>query len=878
MSRDIHPPRWAEKLLHWYCPAVLLEEIEGDLNESFYRWVETEGLRKAGWKYMYEVIRFCNPVTFRKASKRSYPYDSSPSLYNTTMLKSFFLSAIRNLAKNKTYAAINIAGLALGIACCVTIFVLVRFETSFDSFHSKADRIYRVNLNQQHTTGRELNGYNFYPLGEAIRAEVSGLEAVTSMHHNRNFQFRVEDNMYEEKHAFFVDTAYFDVFDGKWLAGNPERALSQPNTVVVTNDFAEKYLGGIEKAMDTIFVFDNKLTLKVTGVLKAPPFNTDMPYSMLISYASLPEYLPESEDNWEWVGWGAAFIALSEGTETNQIYLQLNKIKEKYLEKETAQNTAFFLMHLDDNHDRNGNYNSFTYDFPIFVMMLLSVIVGMIAFIACINFINLATAQSLNRAREVGIRKTLGSSRFQLILQYMSEAFVITLIAVIVGLALATIPMNLINAQAGRDYLNFHFFQQPVIVLFLSGITLLITLLAGFYPAFILSGFKPVKALKGKINTGKPKGLNLRRGLVITQFLGAQILILVTVIMIHQINYFKERPIGFDADEIVMAYLPDTTKDITFFKQQLAQNPNIQSFTLGGRGAPWLNANVVQFHGEKGEDYKDNAVIHYADEQYLATFERKLLAGKNFSEDQASSASEVIVNQTLVEVLGIENPEEAVGAVFTLEEEEVLIRGVIKDFYTNALSNKIDPLVLQYDPSKFIAVRIKIAPTYIAETLEFIETAWKETYPDYVYRFSFLNEELDRQYRFFDVVLGFMEPFSFLAIFIGCMGLYGLISFMAVQRTKEIGIRKVLGATISQIMIMFTKESLWLIVIAFVIAAPLGYFLGQALLMELPERVNPGFNLFVITLLGSLLIAWLTVCYRSFRAAMANPTESLRHE
>jgi ABC-type antimicrobial peptide transport system permease subunit len=793
------------------------------------------------------------------------------------MIRNFFITAFRNLKRDKVYTLINVLGLTLGIACCITIFVLVRFETSFDDFHTKADRIYRVNLNQQTPGGRHLSGYNFYPLGEAIRNEVSGLEAVTSMAYSRHFQFTVDENIYEGKHAFFVDTAYFRVFDGEWLLGNPEAAFREPNTVVVTDQFAEQYLGGIENALDATFIYDNNLTLQVNGVLKAPPHNTDMPYSLLVSYSSLPAYVPNSTDNWKQVGWGATFIALQEGADPVQISAQIDQVKQKYLSEEDAKRTSFVLMALDDNHDRNYDYNSFTYDFPLPLMIILSVVAGMIAFIACINFINLATAQSLNRSREVGIRKTLGSSRVQLILQYTSEALVINLIAVALGLALARIPLRIINARVGYTYLNFDFFQSPSMVLFLVGVTLLITLLAGFYPAFVLSGFKPVKALQGKISSGKPKGLNLRRGLVITQFLGAQVLILVTIIVMNQINHFRERPIGFDTEAIVFTVLPDSTQDIATFKQRLIQNPNIQNVAFGW-GCPLLNAGSIQFYGEAGADFANQGVIHYGDEQYITMFERTLLAGTNFSDSRENPLNEVIVNQAMIQALEIANPDEAIGNIFTLGEKEVTIRGVINDAYTNAFSNKVAPLVLQYDPSRFVGVALKIAPTQVTETLQFIKTLWKETYPDYLINIRFLDEALDEQYGFFDMVLNVMELAAFLAIFIGCMGLYGLISFMTVRRTKEIGIRKVLGATVANIIVMFTKESLLLVALAFVIAAPAGYMLGQAFLMELPERVSPDIELFVLTLLVSLTVALSTIYHRSYKAAATNPSDSLRIE
>ena len=875
------PPYWATRFLHWYCPTILLEEIEGDLYENFYRNLRQKGIKTANLRYIIDVILFYNPVTFRKAKKQNFQHYYTINV--TAMFRSFFISAIRNLKKNKVYAAINALGLALGIACCMIIFVIVRYETSFDDYHSKADRIYRVNLKQNTPDGRRLDGCNFTPLAAAVRSEVTGLEAVTGVFCLRNYQINKEDGIYEDKYAFFADQEYFDVFDVEWISGNRDQALTTRNTAVVTNEFAEKFLGGVDEALGNTFVFQSKLTLTVTGVVQAPPTNTDHPYSILISYPSLSEFFPESVDNWKTVHVGATYVVFEEDTQKDQIYSQFNRIIDKYLEKDLAKNTQFFLMALNDNHDRNGEYNNFTYDFPVPLMIILSIIAGMIALIACINFVNLATAQSLNRAREVGIRKTLGSGRLQLILQYMSEAFVITLMAAIAGMAFAKLAMIQLNSQYGGNYLQFNFLGEPSSLLFIAGIMLLITLLAGFYPAFILSGYQPVWALKSQRNPGKSKGLSLRRGLVMLQFVGAQILILVTIIIINQINHFKERPMGFESEAVVMFRYP-MENEITGSKKQrnakldhaLRQVPGIISHTFAS-DIP-MGGKRVEFYGREGEDNSHRGFVNYGDASYLNTFDLKLVAGRNFSASEMQASTEVLVNQTLVKTLGIESPEAAIGTIYTLNDREVKIHGVIKDFYTHPMSNRIDPVTIQYNMEKTVGVVMNITTNHIPQTLTGIEKAWKSVFPDHLFKYTFMDDFLNRQYSFLNTIFTFLSIASFLAIFIGCLGLYGLVSFMAVQRTKEIGIRKVLGANVSNIMKMFTKESIVLILIAFVVAAPLAHLAGIALLMEFPERVNPGVDAFLGTLMVSLFIAAATVGYRSFSAAIQSPVNSLRNE
>lgn len=785
------------------------------------------------------------------------------------MLKSFFITAIRNLKKNRLYSAINILGLSLGVACCMVIFVVVNFESSFDNYHKKASRIYRVNLFQQTPEGTRFDGCNYSPLAHTIRNEVTGLEQVTGVYCLQRYQFAVEKNLFEGQYAFFADQNYFDVFDVNWIAGDKARALAVPNSVVVTDAFAEKFLGGISKALGRTLVLESKLPLTVNGIVKTPPLNTDHPYSVLISYPSLARFIPESVNNWQTVGAGATYVVFSENTQPDQINYQFNKIIQKQLKADLAKNTQFHLLPLKDNHDRNYDYTSFTYDFPVPLMIILSIMAGLIAFIACINFVNLATAQSLKRGREVGIRKTMGSSRLQLMIQYMSEAFIITVLAVSIGLFFAQIGLLHLNEIYGGNYLRFNVWDEPSTIVFIGGISVAISLLAGFYPAFILSGYNPVLALKSQTFTGKSKGLLFRRGLVIAQFTGAQLLIIVTMILINQVNSFKNRPLSFDPKTIVLlpSLRDNENQQHDKLRHELQKNPGILTYSFGNVG------------NETGEFYthkqlKHSGLISYADTAYIHTFQMELLAGKNLSPD--FGRDQVLVNETLIQTLGIKNPVVAIGSTYLLNDQRVVIRGVIKDSFTQPLSNKVDPITLVYDPEKFSSVAMAIAPKQASETLRGIEKAWNTVYPDYLCRYQFMDESLNRAYGSFTIIFSILGSASFLAIFIGCLGLYGLVSFLALQRTKEIGIRKVFGARVVGIMVLFSKESTILMLIAFVLATPLAHFLGIALLMEFPERVNPGVGIFLLSFLVTLLIALLTIGYRSYQAAVQNPVESLR--
>jgi ABC-type antimicrobial peptide transport system permease subunit len=873
-NKTPQPPRLANRLFEWRCGHAPVEDLRGDLEELFYADLARMPATRAKWKYWLRVLSLVFSYALRKRKQRSLLATNS-SVPTLQMIPGYFTIARRNLSKNRLYTVINVLGLSLAIAVCSVILVIVRFESSFDDFHSKADRIYRVNLKYNTPNGIDRTGRNYTPVAQAIRSEVTGLEAVTGVYCWQQYEFAIDNQLYKEQFAFFVEPEYFDVFDVTWITGN-RKALARSGEAVVTDAFADKYLGGISKAMGSTFQIEGKQVLTVTGIVKAPPSNTDHPYTLLVSFPTLTTFMPNSMNDWKNVNNSATYVVFRPDTQTENIQAQFKALIGKYFDKEQAAINEFHLMPLDDNHDRNYDFDNFTYDFPVPVMIILSIIAGMISAIACINFINLATAQSLNRVREVGIRKTMGGSRWQLIVQHMSESLVITVVSAVAGIALAKGAMALIKIEFGNWDLQFHFLRDPYTVLFLAGIIIAIAVLAGFYPAFVVSGYRPVWALNTQTGAGKSRGFSLRKFLVVSQFTFAQMLVLITLIMIRQIDIFKDRPMNFDPETVVTfpylrGYEPQQFQRLAM---ELRKVPGLDCFSFAHGHT--TGADPMEFHAAHQKEAMHKGMINYGDDAFIRAFHIELVAGKNLLAEQPAASAEVLVNESLVKALGIPSPAAAIGTIYAVNDQDLVIRGVMRDFYTRPMSNLVDPFTLQYNPARVTGVVMSISTAQLPATIAGIENAWRATYPDYLCHYEFLDDMLARRFGFFERIFTFLRIGASLAIFIGCLGLYGFISFMALQRTKEIGIRKVLGATVSNIVVMFSKESALLIVIAFIVAAPVGYFLGMLMLIELPERNEPSPGLFITTIAGSLFIALVTIGHRAMTAALQNPSDSLR--
>jgi len=799
------------------------------------------------------------------------------------MLKNYFKTALRNLRRNKGYAFINITGLAIGVAACILIFLVIQYETSFDNFHNNRDHIYRIGTAFHGPDGVRYTRGICFPAGKQLKLDYPQVEKVASIFGQQGDQVTVMDETgkptkkkFNEKGLFFIEPAFFEIFNFPFLAGDPKTALSEPKTAVITQATAEKYFGDWHKAIGRTIKYTDHTVCKVTGVLKNIPVNSDFPIDVALSFKT-----SEYDSSQDWVSTRSdlnIFTVLPPDMTRAQFNNNLVALTKKHKPAEYAKD-VFVSQPLSDIHFNKdfGNYSGHTFSREL--ITALSLIGLFLLIIACINFINLATAQAVNRAKEVGVRKVLGSRKKDLIFQFLSETFIITVFSVLLALVISTSVLPLLNKLLETNVIMK--ITTPML-LFLAGVIVLVTVLSGFYPAIVLSGFNPITALKSKLTTKAVGGLSLRRGLVVLQFVIAQALIMGTIIIVSQMNYFRNASMGFNKDAVIYVTMPNDSISVTkhqTLKTLLLQNPGVQNvsystFTISDNGH-WNSDFRFDNRPNKtdfGADFK------WADADVFKTFNLQVVAGRPYQ--QTDTIRELVVNETMVKRLGLKNPQDIINKKMNFWDGAIFapVVGVVKDFNGGSLAGAIQPTVMGSWNAAYGTVAIKIHPQQLKQTLAAIEKTWTDLYPDFVYQYQFLDDKIAGFYKQEDQLSQLYKIFAGIAIFISCLGLYGLISFMAVQRTKEVGIRKVLGASVGNIVYIFSKEFTLLICIAFLVAAPLAYYFMHKWLTNFTFRITIGAGVFIITILASVIIAWVTVGYRAVRAALANPVKSLRSE
>ena len=804
------------------------------------------------------------------------------------MLRNYFKTALRNLLRNKSYAAINIIGLSVGIAACLLIFLVVQFELSFDTFHEKKNKIYRVMSEFHSAEGISHSSGVPFPVGPALRIDYPQLEKVAGIYGVNNDQITITQEgtepkkFMEDRGIFFAEPEFFQLFDFPLIAGNIKTALKEPNTALLTQETAERYFGDWKKAVGKTIKYENAYDLKITGILKNVPANTDFPLKVVGSYETLKNMNVRSNLT-DWVSTYSQaylFASLPPELSADKFNAMLKEFVKKHKPAEYNQDGVIVQpvkeMHFDN---RFGNFNGRTFGRDIITALTL---IGLfLLIIACVNFINLATAQAVNRSREVGVRKVLGSNRRQLAAQFMSETAVITLFALVLAVIIARLVLPLLN-ELLRLQLKMSFISNPLIIAFLALLTILVVVLSGLYPAMILSGFNPITALKSKITSKMVGGISLRRGLVVLQFAIAQVLIIGMLIVVSQMDYFRKASLGFDKDAIVTVPIPsDSASRVKqdAFRNQLLQIPGIKKLTFSmaspSDNGNW-NSDFKFDHSTKNSDF--SASLKWADVDYFKTYNLQLVAGRAYF--PSDTVRELVVNETLLKKLGIRNPQDALGKELNFWDGEIVapIVGVVKDFHVNSLHDPISAVVMGAWKRRYREVGIKVDAKNAEATMASVEKLWNDTYPEHVYQSQFLDEKINNFYRQENQLSQLYKIFAAIAIFISCLGLYGLVSFMAVQRTKEVGIRKVLGATVGKIIYLFSKEFTLLIGIAFLIAGPVAYYVMNGWLQNFTFRIRLGVSIFLVAIVLSIVIAWVTVGYRAVRAALANPVKSLRTE
>jgi len=800
------------------------------------------------------------------------------------MLKSYITITIRNLIRNKTYALINIFGLALGISICTIIFLLIRYELSYDKFHSKIDRIYRVVSSTTNVDGIKHRATVPYPTGGAIAEEITDLEVVTQIHWDYERQINIGDERFYQDGIAFADSAFFDVFDFEILIGNPRESLKQINVAFITKSIAEKYFGDSQSSIGQTIRLANTIDLEVKGVVADPPKTSHLPFSMIVSYSSLTE---EHVGGFS-LGWGTTlsgytYVLLSKNSEEVTIEYQLEALIEKMaMEDENFDNFSLYLQPFADIHfDQQYADSAIVPTARVNFLYTLGFIGFFIIVLGSINFINLSTALSIKRSKEVGIRKALGARRKSLIIQFLGDSAVITFLALIFATGIVERVLVIVNNFMDKE-LIFNPFTDPVILFFLLGTLLVVTFLSGLYPAFILSGYQPVKVLKSSISGNKGSSLSMRKVLVTFQFFISQALIVATIIIVQQLVFFKNQPLGFNSEAVITVslYERDSMKLMTL-KNSLLNHPSIEKVSFGVGVPTSINSLGTSMYLSEHEDSEDfhRVRIKSADHDYLDIFGIPLLAGKWYGEAH-NAHSGIVINETAARTLGFQNYEEAIGEFLHLGLNgiDAPIIGIVKDFHTKSLHNEIQSVVLLPFYQLYYEAGIKINSQNLNETTDFVKEEWDRAFPGYIFEYEFMDDYILSLYEEEDRMLALSKMAAFIAILIGCMGLYGLVSFIAVQRTKEVGIRKALGASIGNIISQFSKEFIILLSISFIISIPIVWILMNKWLQSFAYKIDIQPWFFIAGFFVTLVIAGLTIGYKSVKAAYANPIDALKEE
>lgn len=808
------------------------------------------------------------------------------------MLKNYLKTALRNLSRNKIYSLLNVLGLALGIGCALVIYKVIVFENSFDKHHANYDNIYRV-VGQGIRAGEVSKGSGTpHPVGPAIKEDFPDIKKVVRTHYVWSNQVNIKEGnnikkFLLEEGVAYLDPEFFEVFTVNFIAGNKESVLTEPNTAVISASESRKFFG-LEEGQEaeamgqTINV--GLQDYKIVGIISDPPEATNFEFTVLLDYYSQGASNPYFGDGQRWNSTSSStntYLLVGNGFNQEDFDAKLIGFVDKHYEEGASERRRFVTQPLSEIHfdDEYGNY---VYSTSPELIKALAVIAIFLILTACINFINLATAQAANRSKEIGIRKAIGGYSGQLVIQFFTEITLITLVALFCSLAIAEFLFVQLEEVIGTR-LSLDLLTGFETVGFLFVLLVLVSFLSGFYPSILLSSMNTVKALKSKITAKDASGgLNLRKALVIAQFTISQFLIIGTVIIGAQMKYFMEKDLGFEKEAIIKSYLPerDEVKNARF-KNLMLEDPAIENITFSissptGNSNSHSNFNYPPLEVE--EDF--NASYKPADEHYVELYGLELLAGRNIRKND--SINQVIVNQQIADLMGFkDNYSGAIGERLTSGwiEGDLEVIGVMKDFHSRDLSEGLQYVFLLRHPDVYYEVAFKTKDgANIKTAITHFEDSWEKVYPEFVMDWQFYDEELAENYEQEQSVATLMSTFSAVSIIIGCLGLYGLIAFISANRTKEVGIRKVLGASILSIIGKFTKEVFVLVIVAFLIAAPAAYYILNQWLNDYEFRIDIGVGFFVVAFMVTLLIAALTVSHRTISTALINPATTLKDE
>lgn len=793
------------------------------------------------------------------------------------MLKNYLKIALRNLLRHKGYSFINVAGLSVGIAVCFLIFLWVRDELGYDRFHVKADRMYRALWEARFGDNEWKIPLVPVPLAEALEKEFPEVERTVRLYPGGKTLRHGEDYM-REQNFLFTEESFFEVFTVEFIAGDPKTALRDPESIVLTEETAQRYFPNQNPLGRTLEQNDGRL-LRVTGVVKSFPAQAHFHFGFLASIKNLQRFTGRQQQ------WGSAsvytYLVLRPGKSAAVLQAQLQAYVDKNVAGDSFSQpgnfTRFPLQPLRDIHLRShlkyeldpaiaGN-QAYAY--------LFSMIACFILLLACINFVNLVTARSMQRGREVGIRKVLGSQRPQLVRQFLAEAFVYVGLAVLVAMVLVELALPAFNAFAGKQ-LASNFFNSPFALVTLAILSVLVTVLAGAYPAFLLSSFWPVQALKGRLGARAGRE-RLRQGLVVVQFCISIGLIVGTLVVRKQLQYMQSQQLGFDKEHVLLIHRADALgNQHAAFRDRLISHPLIAN-AAAAQSLPGREFDSTVFTPEQPANYQNTSLTYaMVDEQYAEVLKLKVVAGRNFSKEFATDSSAFLINATAAAALGWDEP---LGKHLSMGDfYKGPVIGVVEDFHFESFHHEVKPILFMFNRWRPSYLAIRLRPGNVSEGIAAIQKLWKEFVSNVPLQYSFLDQDYQKLYDGERRVAQLFVAFSVLAIVIACLGLFGLASFMAEQRTKEIGVRKVLGATVAGIVGLLAKDFVKLVLVAVAVATPLAYFAMNKWLQDFAYRIDIGWWVFALAGGIALVIALLTVSYQALKAALANPIEALRYE
>lgn len=802
------------------------------------------------------------------------------------MLKNYLKTALRNLWREKGSTLLNLLGLTLGIASSLILFLLIRYHFSFDTYHANRDSIYRVGSESNGNNGKDYSSGIPSVLPEAFRIDFPEAEEVTFTSYRSGSLITIpqpvgEPKKFEEERGVtFAQPNFFKIFDRKVIAGTVENGLDEPNEAIITRSWAAKYFGK-EDALGEVLRFD-KREYKITAIVEDPPSNTDLPFSLFLSYATVKKELEDHGWNSTWSD-EHCYIKLGKGASVEEIERRMPDFVKKYLGADNRDDRTFVMQPLAEIHfdDRFGNYSYSTVSRP--VLLSLSLVAVFLILTACINFINLSTAEAIKRSKEVGIRKSLGSTRKQLMLQFLGETSLVAVTATLLAIAVVLLSLEFLNT-----FLKLQLtlsLTDTTLWLYVASVTILVSLLSGLYPSFVVSSFSPVSALKNKLSNRNTSGFALRRVLVVFQFIISQFLVIATIVLITQMNYFRNKELGFRKDAILTVPIPvqeepgsgDSARSCRMrtLRNEIMRLGGVELASLNNHPPSSGNTSNTGFTMEGNQTFYETQV-KAVDSNYLDLFGLQIVAGQNIVD--LDTAQGILVNEKLAAMVGYKNPQEIIGKTMNMWRKKLPVVGVIKDFHTVSLHTPIEATVMLNRIRNYRSLSVRITPVNMQETVKEIQQKWEAAYSDFIFSYEFLDESIREFYESERRTSILLSIFTSLAIFIGCLGLFGLASFIANQKTKEIGVRKVLGASVENILFIFSKEFIVLIFIGFACTVPLAWYAMNLWLNGFAYKIAMGPGVFLAGLGVTLAIAMITVGYRSVRAATINPVESLKSE